>query len=118
MKITSNHSSLEVLKNCTADGVCTDEELKPYGQIYIDFLEYLEVFSRAMAFPVTTPNWKEVTRNMSGGQGWTWWDVAADILRNFSFIAVFQYVEKYTAPIGQSCKRDKKNKGIALDNLN
>ena len=105
MKISTNHSSLEVLKNCTADGVCTDEELRPYGQIYIEFLEYLEVFSRTMAFPVITPNWEEVTRNMSGGQGWTWWDVAADVLRNFSFMAVFQYVELYLVSIGQSCNK-------------
>ena len=67
--------------------------LKKYGQIYVDFLAYLKTFFLAMNFPVVTPNWEEVTADMSGGQGWTWWDVATDILKDYSFIGVFQYVE-------------------------
>ena len=93
IKISTDTDPLEVLMNCTADGVCEVDELLKYGQIYVDFLAYLKIFSDAMAFPVVTPNWEKVTANMSEGQGWTWWDVATDILTHFSFIGVFQYVE-------------------------
>ena len=95
IKISTEHDSLDVLRNCTEDGVCEVDELLKFGQIYVDFLAYLKIFTDAMNFPVVTPDWEKVTANMSGGQGWTWWDVATDILTDYSFIGVFQYVEDH-----------------------
>ena len=92
MNISDRFSSLEVLYNCTANGICLDEEIKPFGQVYVDFINYLKWFANQTAFPAVTPDWEEVTRDWFGGQGWTWWNMAANVLKDYSFLGTFQYV--------------------------
>jgi len=91
--ITTQYSSSEVLFGCTQDGDCTEEELLKHGRVYVDFIRKLKIFATKTAFPVVTPNWEEKTSEWFGGQGWNWWDFAAQIYRNYFFLATFQYTD-------------------------
>ena len=92
--ISTEHTSLEVLFACTSTGDCSEERLARSGQVYIDFLRYLETFVNATAFPAVTPNWEEATSGWFGGLGWTWWDFAANTLKDYFYLGAFQYVNE------------------------
>ena len=89
--VSSSISSSTVLFGCMEDGVCTDSELGIHGKIYVDFVKALKEFVNLTNFPAVTPNWEEVTSDMFGGQGWNWWDFAAEIMKDHFFLGAFQY---------------------------
>merc|ERR1719394_1513202 len=94
--ISTGFSSEEVLMDCASDGVCNDEELELFGKIYIDFFRHMKDFTNKTAFPAVTQNWENVTKDWFGGQGWNWWDFAANILKDNYFLGAFQYIQNIT----------------------
>merc|ERR1719394_682782 len=98
--ISTGFTSEEVLMDCASDGVCNDEELELFGKIYIDFFRHMKDFTNKTAFPAVTQNWKNVTKDWFGGQGWNWWDFAANILKDNYFLGAFQYVNTTTDEYG------------------
>ena len=93
VKISTGYTSMQVLFFCREDGICDDDKLveEKYGKVYVDFINYLKQFGTKTAFPVVTLNWEEVTNGWFKGQGWNWWDFAANIMKDYFILGSFQY---------------------------
>ena len=80
--IEDGYTTEEVFGNCIKDdGKCSEEELKEYGDIYVQFLNYAKDFFKKTAFPAVQPNWEKDTEDWFGGFGWSWWQVSALVLK-------------------------------------
>ena len=93
--IEDGYTTEEVFGNCIKDdGKCSEEELKEYGDIYVQFLNYAKVFFKKTAFPAVQPNWEKETENWFGGFGWSWWKVSALVLKDYFYLAAFHDIER------------------------
>jgi len=81
----------EILFECMEDGQCTEEELQEWGHIFPLFLKYAKLMLGKARFPAITPNWEQVTSSWNQGEGWTWWNFAAETLKDNPVLAGFQY---------------------------
>ena len=82
----------EILFECMEDGVCTEKELQDYGRVFPQFLAYITATVKKALFPAVVPNWEEMTKDWNGGVGWTWWDFAAETLKENYFFGAFHYI--------------------------
>ena len=93
--IDEGYTTEEVFANCIKDdGKCTEEELKEYGDIYVQFLKYTKDFFKKTAFPAVLPNWEKDTEDWFGGFGWSWWQVSAQVLKDNFYLAAFHDIER------------------------
>jgi len=83
----------EILFECMMDGSCEVEELSDWGKIFPQFLQYAKTFLAKAHFPAVTPDWETLTKDWNGGEGWTWWDFAAETLRENYFFGAFHYIK-------------------------
>merc|ERR1719495_607965 len=86
----------EILFECMMDGHCDEEELSDWGKIFPQFLKYAKAFLAKAYFPAITPNWEELTRDWNDGEGWTWWNFAAQTLEENYIFGAFHYIRGYT----------------------
>jgi len=82
----------EILFECMMDGHCEEEELSDWGKIFPQFLKYAKAFLAKAYFPAITPNWEELTRDWNDGEGWTWWNFAAQTLEENYIFGAFHYI--------------------------
>ena len=92
MDIPAGFTTLEVLEKCIeADGPggeqCTTEEVKKFGDFYVQIVEYIKQFFAKTAFPAVTSDWRDASKDWRGGLGWTWEGVAAKVLKDFFYLA-------------------------------
>ena len=87
----------EVFADCIKDdGKCTEREVEEYGQIYVQFIRYTENFFKETLFPAVNPNWEKDSLDWFEGFGWTWWEVAARILKDNFYLAAFHDEDRDT----------------------
>ena len=89
--INAGFTTEEVFAKCTEEEGpggerCTEEEVREYGEIFVQILSFVQKFFKETAFPAVTENWEEKTRNSFQGSGWTWEAMSANILKNFFYM--------------------------------
>jgi len=99
-RISTGFTTEEVFEKCVeADGPggekCTKEELEEYGVFYVQMVGYVQQFFNKTAFPAVTSNWEEATKDWFGGAGWTWYDVAALVLKDYFYLGAFNQFQKH-----------------------
>ena len=73
----------EVFQSCIKhDGICTEDEIRPFGSIYISFLEMAKDFLTEYEFPALTTKWDELY-----GQVFEWTDFSAKALNKQYLLA-------------------------------
>jgi len=97
-KINTGFTTEEVFEKCVeADGPggekCTKEELEEYGDIYVQMVGYIQQFFKETAFPAVTSDWEEATKDWFGGAGWTWYGVAAKVLKDYFYLGAFTQIQ-------------------------
>ena len=70
--------------------------IEEYGQIYVQFIRYSENFFKESLFPAVNPNWEKDSLDWFEGFGWTWWEVAARILKDNFYLAAFHDEDRDT----------------------
>ena len=93
--INSGFTTEEVFAKCTEEegpggAKCTEDEVREYGEIYVQMLRYTQRFFKEAAFPAVTENWEEETKN-AGGNGWTWEGMSAYVLKNFFYLGASKH---------------------------
>jgi hypothetical protein len=93
-KINTGFTTEEVFEKCVeADGPggekCTKEELEEYGDIYVQMVGYIQQFFNETVFPAVTSNWEEASKDWFGGSGWTWYGVAARVLKDYFYLGAY-----------------------------
>ena len=96
-KINTGFTTEEVFEKCVeADGPggekCTKEELEEYGDIYVQMVGYIQKFFNETAFPAVTSDWEEASKDWFGGAGWTWYGVAATVLKDYFYLGAFNQI--------------------------
>ena len=99
-KINTGFTTEEVFEKCVeADGPggekCTKEELEEYGDIYVQMVGYIQQFFKETAFPAVTSDWEEATKDWFGGAGWTWYGVAAKVLKDYFYLGAFNEIQTH-----------------------
>ena len=66
--INAGFTTEEVFAKCTEEEGpggerCTEEEVREYGEIFVQILSFVQKFFKETAFPAVTENWEEKTRN-------------------------------------------------------
>ena len=88
--ISDGFTTEEVFADCIKDdGKCTEREVEEYGDIYVQFLRYTNDFFKMTLFPAVNPNWETDSKEWFDGFGWTWWRVAANVLKDNFYLAAF-----------------------------
>ena len=97
-RINTRFTTEEVFEKCVeADGPggekCTKEELEEYGDIYVQMFGYIQQFFKETAFPAVTSDWEEATKDWFEGAGWTWYGVAAKVLKDYFYLGAFNEIQ-------------------------
>ena len=95
--ISDGYSAEEIFASCIRGDInCTEDGLKQYGGIYVNFLNYAKEFFKKTEFPAVNPNWQRDTEDWFGGFGWSWWDVSALVLKDHFYLGAFHDIERDT----------------------
>ena len=89
--INAGFTTEEVFAKCTEEEgpggtKCTEEEVREYGEIYVQRLQFIQKFFKEAAFSAVTENWEELTKNAEGKDK-TWEGMSAYILENFFYLS-------------------------------
>ena len=78
------NTTKEVFSSCIEDdGKCTEDELRPFGDIFVNFFKMANLFLHEYSFPAFTSNWGE----RPAGKDFEWWDLSAKVLDWFYLLA-------------------------------
>ena len=97
--INAGFTTEEVFAKCTEEEGpsgerCTEEEVREYGEIFVQILNFVQKFFKETAFPAVTENWEENSKFLFGGNGWTWEAMSANILKNFFYMGASNQIRE------------------------